>query len=779
MNNNIRDISKFLWKKKLYILLTTIIFVVIAIFMNLKSINYVATQKILLSSFSVENNLTDTYENLISSSTVIEQVIQNLGLDESVSEIANSIEIKKISNTNLLEVRVFGRNQEKLQSISNEISNVFINTVAQLYGESEIYIVDQTCQAYTKINTIIFGILAAFFGFILSSLYFSIYHIFDTKLKNIEQIESITGLRSIISIPNAKLMVKKDFSINDILEDRSDVFKILMTNIQFLIANNTKSKSILITSPVSKDGKTYIANHLAVEFAKVGKKVILIDSDMRHGKLAKIYHLPDELGFSNYLSSLDSNGNFIKERITRFIKDTEVKNLSVITSGNIPPNPTELLKPEKLNELIKELKIFYDIIIFDGVSILEGAETTVLSKVCDLSLMMPSYKKTKKIDLYKAYDEINRKDGKVIGIGFNRVPNVIISNRNINFKKSILKYLNKFINFVKFTGWKLKKVFVKIINLFIVIIKGFSNLIRSIRKFNTFLKKKILSFHKKIKEFIRKKTEKILLLEAGEEPIDENKNNIVKEIYENEIKENNEIDEKNRENEYQKKLEEMKTTIDEKAVIISQKPRPSIRKSNKKEKNNKEKKELSNNVEILNEIPKASISVETEINTISEKEDLINKQKLEREQKEEEKRKKQEEILQRPRYTRLDDFIENSPILNPEALTEEMIKKQVELDDIIRMSEMSQEIIEDSNELKEQEKLRKKQERLEKKEKLKQEKIEKRLRRENEKNKNREKHAKIREEKKAFRESEKQKQIQEEKIREDIEEDNLYPRIRI
>ena len=136
---------------------------------------------------------------------------------------------------------------------------------------------------------------------------------------------------------------KKKLNIKNIRAHKSEIFKVLMTNIQFVNANHLQSKSILITSSNAMEGKTYVATNLAIEFAKAGKKVILIDADMRKGRIAKIFNLPNDLGFSNYLSHLDSNGNVIHEIITRFINDTEIKNLSVITSGNIPPNPVELL----------------------------------------------------------------------------------------------------------------------------------------------------------------------------------------------------------------------------------------------------------------------------------------------------------------------------------------------------------------------------------------------------------------------------------------------------
>ena len=123
--------------------------------------------------------------------------------------------------------------------------------------------------------------------------------------------------------------------------------------------------------------------NLAVAFAKAGKKVILIDADMRRGRESKIFNIPNELGLSNYLSNLDKNGMEINERVNKYIKETEVKNLNVITSGNIPPNSADLLTSDRLKELLKELGVFYDLIIIDGAPVLPSPDSLILTRLAN------------------------------------------------------------------------------------------------------------------------------------------------------------------------------------------------------------------------------------------------------------------------------------------------------------------------------------------------------------------------------------------------------------
>ena len=123
----------------------------------------------------------------------------------------------------------------------------------------------------------------------------------------------------------------------------SEVFRTLRTNIQFMNVNK-KMKTLLVTSTFPSEGKSWVASNLAVTFAQAGKKVVLIDADMRKGRQYAIFGVSPKPGLSNFLSQveIDENGN-LSGSIENYIQTTEVENLYVITAGNVPPNPSELL----------------------------------------------------------------------------------------------------------------------------------------------------------------------------------------------------------------------------------------------------------------------------------------------------------------------------------------------------------------------------------------------------------------------------------------------------
>lgn len=201
----------------------------------------------------------------------------------------------------------------------------------------------------------------------------------------------------------------------------TEMFKTLRTNIQFM--NSKKDlKTILVTSTVPGEGKSWVSSNLAVTFAQTGKKVLLIDADMRKGRLADMFQLPSKPGLSNLLSGIDEKGRSEEINITKIIKETEVENLFLMTTGNMPPNPAELLGTEQTEKTLDQLKQIFDIIILDGTPCLLVTDSVILSRIVDTTIIVTSHKLTKKEDLEKVKRSIENVGGKIAGVILNKVP---------------------------------------------------------------------------------------------------------------------------------------------------------------------------------------------------------------------------------------------------------------------------------------------------------------------------------------------------------------------
>ena len=233
----------------------------------------------------------------------------------------------------------------------------------------------------------------------------------------------------------------------------SEIFRTLRTNIQFMDINK-KMKMMLVTSTFAGEGKSWVTANIATTFAQTGKKVLIIDADMRKGRQYAIFGVAPRPGLSNYLSSteFDDKGQ-ATENLQEYIQETEVNNLFIITSGNVPPNPAELIGSAQMVNLIENLKTVFDIIIFDGTPCELVADSIILSRLVDSTIIVTAYKKTKKDSLDRCIKNIQNVGGKIAGVILNKMPikgkeygekYYYYGKKSIPTKKNVIKKMNDF-----------------------------------------------------------------------------------------------------------------------------------------------------------------------------------------------------------------------------------------------------------------------------------------------------------------------------------------------
>ena len=203
----------------------------------------------------------------------------------------------------------------------------------------------------------------------------------------------------------------------------SEEIRTIKTNIQFMTTDEN-IRSILITSSIPGEGKSFISSNLACAFAQNDERVLLIDCDLRLGRVHKIFGLSNEKGLSNLLVSKNFN-------CKSFIQKTEVNNLYVLSRGTLVPNPSELLNSEKMKSLIEFLKENFDRIIFDGVPIIGLPDSLIMATLADRVILITSCNYTKIDELTKAKKSLEAVGANLAGV---------VVNRTIKTKKN--KYSN-------------------------------------------------------------------------------------------------------------------------------------------------------------------------------------------------------------------------------------------------------------------------------------------------------------------------------------------------
>ncbi len=220
---------------------------------------------------------------------------------------------------------------------------------------------------------LIFGLLGAFIRDYL-----------DTKIKTKEDISELTKLPIFGVIPFVKDIAGKNklFVLSDPQSLASEAMRTVRTNLDFIATeNNDKSKVVVITSTVPGEGKTTIAANLAAVLGNSEKRTIILSLDLRRPKLHSIFGISNKSGMSTILAGKDDLKEVIWEH-------QQIKNLDIVPSGPIPPNPSDLIESRKMEEIFETLRKDYDYIIIDSPPMASVTDAILLMKNADASLIV-------------------------------------------------------------------------------------------------------------------------------------------------------------------------------------------------------------------------------------------------------------------------------------------------------------------------------------------------------------------------------------------------------
>lgn len=393
-------------------------------------INTGVTNSITTTDITMNKNLVETYSDIIESKTILTQVINNLGLEYTIAELMEDISVRS-KDTAILYIDVVNPNAEYCEKVANEVAKVFADKVKELYKISNVNILDFASKEENPYNVnhikdlVIFGMIGVF----LSGALVLVVYMLDTTVKQEEDIEDHVGLPVIGIVPlNSEEMERKVSKGNrakketKLLEDiripTGEAFRTLRTNLTFA-QKNRNIGTILVTSSYSGEGKSYISSNLAIALAKSNKKVLVIDADMRKGRQNSIFRVANSNGLSNALIEVD---NMNVENLSSYIKTTSIPNIHIITSGDRPTNPSELVSSSKMAKLLSIVNEIYDFVVIDGTPSILVADSVAISKFVDSILIVTAYKSTKIDNVQKMKKMFENIGSQITGVIINKYP---------------------------------------------------------------------------------------------------------------------------------------------------------------------------------------------------------------------------------------------------------------------------------------------------------------------------------------------------------------------
>lgn len=194
----------------------------------------------------------------------------------------------------------------------------------------------------------------------------------------------------------------------------SEDIRTIRTNLMFT-SSDEESQVILVTSSIPGEGKSFISSNLATAFAQTDETTLLIDCDLRLGRIHKIFGVSNDKGFSNLLASQSV------VNCADFIKKTPIPNLYVIPRGTVPPNPSELLNSTNTKRVINFLRENFSRIIFDGVPINGLPDSLIMALLVDRVVLITAVGYTKIDELMEAKKALEKIDANIAGVVVNRV----------------------------------------------------------------------------------------------------------------------------------------------------------------------------------------------------------------------------------------------------------------------------------------------------------------------------------------------------------------------
>ncbi|MEH7502844.1 CpsD/CapB family tyrosine-protein kinase [Neobacillus drentensis] len=192
----------------------------------------------------------------------------------------------------------------------------------------------------------------------------------------------------------------------------TEQYRLIRNNLNFASVDK-EIKTITVTSPEPSDGKTTTSANLAIVLAQQGKMVLLVDADLRKPSVHYAFNVSNIDGLTSVLTKDIS--------LVEAISKTNIPNLDILTSGRIPPNPSELLDSKTMEIIMEELKELYDFIIFDTPPILRVTDSQIMANKCDGVVLVVASGKTKKDRGMKAKELLEKANSQLLGVVVNGV----------------------------------------------------------------------------------------------------------------------------------------------------------------------------------------------------------------------------------------------------------------------------------------------------------------------------------------------------------------------
>lgn len=392
-------------------------------FVSVSSTSDTATDLMQGSSFTVRQ--VKTYTELVTSPRVLQPVIDELGLSETAAMLGTRVTAESPMDTVLINITVSDGSPELAASIADAVADSLATVVRQLEtppdgGQSPVQLstvrVATVPQSPTSPNVMLNVVLGLLIGIAIGVGTAVLRELMDTRVRDVEDVEAVTEVSVLGVIGYEQDALNRPLIIQESPHSmRAEAFRRLRTNLQFLeVEVEAKANAIVMTSALPGEGKSTTTINLAITLADAGQRVALVDADLRRPSVGTYMGLERSVGLTTVLigrASLDD-----------VVQPWGNGNLDVIASGQIPPNPSELLGSRKMASLVDDLVSRYDVVLIDTSPLLPVTDGAILARLLGGAVVVVGAGTIHRAQLESALETLATVNAKVLGMVVNRVP---------------------------------------------------------------------------------------------------------------------------------------------------------------------------------------------------------------------------------------------------------------------------------------------------------------------------------------------------------------------
>lgn len=416
-----------------------------------------ASLSISSGDLSTSRNLVDSYIVILNTRATLTDVLDYAGSSRTYKEIKGMISAQAVNETEIFQVSVESPNPQEAERLANSIAYILPKRINTIIEGTSAKIVDAavvpsspSSPSYTM-NTLVGFLL----GFVAVIGYIVLREIFDITIRSEEDVTQVCTYPILTSVPDmtvqgkggsyygygekkksayaaaSKQPVKRNvFMGPGVSFAASEAYKLLRTKIQFSFADDNDCRVIGLSSALSGEGKSLTAVNLAYTLSQLDRKVILVDCDMRRPTLAEKLNIRKKPGLSSYLTGQSHLVDLIQYC---GLKGAE-QSFHVITAGQNPPNPVELLSSAKMKKALDRLRKEYDYVIMDLPPVGEVTDAMAVAGETDGMLLVVRQNYCDRLALSDAARQFGFINAKILGVVFN-----CTSDNGANYGKSYYK----------------------------------------------------------------------------------------------------------------------------------------------------------------------------------------------------------------------------------------------------------------------------------------------------------------------------------------------------